>query len=347
MQTVMLQYSAAAGGSRCSPVHCPPTGDALLQLVRSVAEVPDADEPGGRPGYTAFQELCRRNLHPARPWQTLVGRMPSRLPPEIQLRGMVSTQPGDSFGMTFVPQGSQQRSANNGAVPALCFEVLRMRLDALVGLIAISMDHYRKDVEGKHYSVFGHVLGCAHCGTVEGSGKSGKLHACEGCEVVFYCSEWLLGLRGQDSGSGGATWSNLVKLTAAGWFPDASGRQRPLHSHCWQHVKTFNKHVPALRSRTGDACMQAHWPHHRPDCKPKVLRQQEAAQRRQKLRLQLRGEPVVLAECGGGVSPGRCCCLERLSSRAWCQGWLCTGHCSILCGGAAHPILYARLKGFR
>lgn len=59
------------------------------------------------------------------------------------------------------------------------------------------LDHYRKDVEGKHYSVFGHTLGCAACGAVEGNGSTGKLHACGGCEAVFDCSEWRLGLRGQ------------------------------------------------------------------------------------------------------------------------------------------------------
>jgi hypothetical protein len=103
---------------------------------------------------------------------------------------MVSIQPGDSFGAAFLPQGSrQQRSSSNGAVSALIFEVLLMRLDALASVIALSLDHYRKDVEGKKYSVFGSVLGWAACGVFEGTGRSGKLHACGGCEAVFYCSE--------------------------------------------------------------------------------------------------------------------------------------------------------------
>lgn len=123
---------------------------------------------------------------------------------------MVSTQPGDGFGTTLVPSTeSQQRTAtNNGAVPALCFEVLLMRLEDLVGFIAIAMDNYRRDVEGKHYSVCGNMMGCAACGAFEGSGRSGKLHACGGCEAVFYCSEWRRGV-----------WEAII---CGGWSWDTS-----------------------------------------------------------------------------------------------------------------------------
>lgn len=75
-------------------------------------------------------------------------------------------------------------------VSALRFEAVRLRLDCLLEFVAMCLDEYHMQVEDKHYSVVGPRLGCAVCGSLEGSGSTGRLRACEGCMAVFYCSEW-------------------------------------------------------------------------------------------------------------------------------------------------------------
>lgn len=174
------------------PVVLVSAGDRLISSIRQVAEVPGAGEPGGSPGYDAFEELCWRELPTA---HSLVSKVKTKLTPAEYSSAIVLLAPGSNFGQQFLVRKMvpdiQEWLKKGKAVPAPVFEALMMRLGCLLGSISMCLDHFRVEILGREtYKAIGPQMGCAQCGAcVRKDTEEGRLMACGACGAAFYCSK--------------------------------------------------------------------------------------------------------------------------------------------------------------